>query len=46
MKKDCRKYKAWKEKGEKASKATEDKDNRKDLCLNINDKEHSRDSTT
>lgn len=44
MKKDCRKYKAWKEKGEKASKATTNEDNHKDLCFNINDNEDSKES--
>lgn len=32
MMKECRKYKAWKEKSEKENKATTDKDN---FCFNI-----------
>lgn len=39
MKKECRKYKAWKEKSEKANKATADKDN---LCFNTDNKGYFR----
>jgi len=42
IKKDCRKYKAWKEKSEKANKATADKN--KDICFNTNNKDKSRKS--
>lgn len=42
MKKECRNYKAWKEKSEMANRATADKDN---LCFNIDNEDKKNHGT-
>lgn len=44
MKKDCKKYKAWKEKNEKANTATADRNDKDNLCFSTNNEDDIRKS--
>jgi len=44
MKKDCKKYRAWKEKNEKANAATADRNNKDNLCFNTSNEDDTRKS--